>query len=101
MPKGKGKWIQLPIEFSIAAFRLGHSMVRAAYDWNRIFANGGGTLEFLFRFSGTSGGFNPFGDINDQEAGLFERLPTNWRTDGWRSAVGAGAGMVEVTALPT
>ena len=24
----------MPIEFSIAAFRLGHSMVREAYDWN-------------------------------------------------------------------
>ncbi len=73
----------MPIEFSIAAFRLGHSMVRAAYDWNRVFADGAGTLEFLFRFSGTSGGFSPFGDINDQEAGLFERLPTNWTVD-WR-----------------
>jgi hypothetical protein len=57
--------------------------VRAAYDWNRIFSGDGGTLELLFRFSGTSGGFNPGGDINDQEAGLFERLPTNWTVD-WR-----------------
>ena len=73
----------MPIEFSVAAYRLGHSMVRAAYDWNRVFSGDGGTLEFLFRFSGTSGGFNPFGDINDQEAGLFERLPTNWTVD-WR-----------------
>ncbi len=73
----------MPIEFSVAAFRLGHSMVRAAYDWNRIFAGRSGTLEFLFRFSGTSGNFSPFGDINDQEAGLFERLPTNWAVD-WR-----------------
>ena len=73
----------MPIEFSVAAYRLGHSMVRAAYDWNRIFSGDGGTLELLFRFSGTSGGFNPGGDINDQETGLFERLPTNWTVD-WR-----------------
>jgi len=74
----------MPIEFSIAAYRLGHSMVRAAYNWNRIFANGRGTLPFLFIFSGTSGNFDPFAaDINDPESGLFERLPTNWTVD-WR-----------------
>jgi hypothetical protein len=74
----------MPIEFSIAAYRLGHSMVRAGYNWNRIFANGRGTLKFLFIFSGTSGNFDPFAaDINDPESGLFERLPTNWTVD-WR-----------------
>src|SRR3954447_8867568 len=41
----------MPIEFSVAAFRLGHSMIRAAYNWNRIFDAGGGTLDFLFLFS--------------------------------------------------
>ncbi|HKG35222.1 MAG TPA: peroxidase family protein, partial [Solirubrobacterales bacterium] len=29
----------MPIEFSIAGFRLGHAMVRAAYNWNKIFDN--------------------------------------------------------------
>ena len=24
----------MPIEFSVAAFRLGHSMIRQAYNWN-------------------------------------------------------------------
>ena len=33
----------MPIEFSVAAFRLGHSMVRAAYNWNKIFDDGSGT----------------------------------------------------------
>ncbi|GAA2542767.1 heme peroxidase family protein [Winogradskya consettensis] len=74
----------MPIEFSIAAYRLGHSMVRAAYDWNRIFAGGAGSLLLLFTFSGTSGNFDPFGpDVSDPETGLFERLPTNWAVD-WR-----------------
>ncbi|WP_202963963.1 peroxidase family protein [Actinoplanes friuliensis] len=74
----------MPIEFSVAAYRLGHSMVRAAYDWNRIFSGNRGTLPFLFIFSGTSGNFDPFSpNINDQESGLFERLPTNWAVD-WR-----------------
>ena len=45
----------MPIEFSVAAFRLGHSMIRAAYNWNRVFADGAGTLELLFEFSGGSG----------------------------------------------
>ena len=42
----------MPVEFSVAAYRLGHSMVRAAYEWNGVFEDGGGTLEFLFTFSG-------------------------------------------------
>ena len=45
----------MPIEFSVAAYRLGHSMVRAAYNWNVNFDNGEGTLDLLFSFSGTSG----------------------------------------------
>jgi hypothetical protein len=34
----------MPIEFSVAAYRLGHNMIRAAYNWNKDFDNGGGTL---------------------------------------------------------
>ena len=74
----------MPIEFSVAAYRLGHSMVRAAYDWNRIFSGTIASLKLLFIFSGTSGNFNPGeADVNNQESGLFERLPTNWAVD-WR-----------------
>lgn len=62
----------MPIEFSVAAFRLGHSMVRAAYDWNARFPAGSGSLDLLFTFSATSGdlGGNP-------------TLPSNWIAD-WR-----------------
>jgi Animal haem peroxidase len=45
----------MPIEFSIAGFRLGHAMVRAAYNWNKVFDNGSGALEYLFIFSATGG----------------------------------------------
>ena len=45
----------MPVEFSVAAFRLGHSMIRAKYDWNVEFDNGTGSLPLLFDFSGTSG----------------------------------------------
>ena len=62
----------MPIEFSVAAFRLGHSMIRDAYNWNRRFPGVQGSLDFLFTFSGTSG--DMFGDI---------RLPSNWIAD-WR-----------------
>ena len=45
----------MPVEFSVAAFRFGHSMVRSTYNWNAVFDDGGGTLELLFDFSATSG----------------------------------------------
>jgi hypothetical protein len=60
----------MPIEFSVAAFRLGHSMIRRAYNWNARFPGNQGTLDFLFLFSGTSGGLG--GEL---------RLPSNWIAD--------------------
>lgn len=62
----------MPVEFSVAAFRLGHSMIREAYDWNARFPDGAGSLGLLFDFSGTSGSL-----------GGFETLPSNWIAD-WR-----------------
>jgi hypothetical protein len=70
----------MPIEFSVAAFRLGHSMVGPRYEWNAIFQTGGpggpATLPDLFNFSGRSGTLSPDGQT-------FERLPSNWVAD-WR-----------------
>jgi heme peroxidase len=43
----------MPVEFSVAAFRLGHSMIRAQYSWNAGFP--GATLTQLFQFAGLSG----------------------------------------------
>jgi hypothetical protein len=62
----------MPIEFSVACFRLGHSMVRGAYNWNINFPSGAGTLDFLFTFSATGG--NLGGDT---------RLADIWVAD-WR-----------------
>jgi hypothetical protein len=71
----------IPIEFSVAAYRLGHSMVREDYDYNRVFGPGPGrlanaTLSVLFAFTGFSGR-----DI----AGSIQEMPvpTNWIID-WR-----------------
>jgi hypothetical protein len=69
----------MPIEFSVACYRFGHSMVRNVYDYNRNFGRkpeGGpgfiipnATLNLLFLFTGKSA--NPFG-------GNTQTLPHNW-----------------------
>ena len=62
----------MPIEFSVAGFRLGHSMVRPAYDWNRRFPDEAGALFWMFEFS--AGGGPLGGNL---------KLASNWITD-WR-----------------
>ncbi len=62
----------MPVEFSVAAFRMGHSMIREAYNWNAVFPDGAGSLDLLFFFSGTSG-----------ELGGNKKLVSNWIAD-WR-----------------
>jgi len=89
-----GDTATMPIEFSVAAYRLGHSMIRGAYQWNRVFNNGPtGTLRIaslfqLFTFTGTSGNLTPTDPntpavLDDPNSGTFLRLPTNWIVD-WR-----------------
>jgi hypothetical protein len=55
--------VYMPLEFSVAAYRFGHSMVRGFYDYNRNFGrkNGGrgavrpfATFEQIFAFSGSA-----------------------------------------------
>lgn len=63
---------RMPVEFSVAAFRLGHSMVRPVYDWNRRFPAGVGLLDYMFQFSALGG-----------DLGGEDRLLSNWIAD-WR-----------------
>ncbi|MGB7433498.1 MAG: peroxidase family protein [Ahrensia sp.] len=75
MTHGAGEVPFMPLEFSVAAYRHGHSQVREVYDWNVNFGTGSGILPsspfgLLFDFSGGSG------TRLDQE-----NLPTNWVAD--------------------
>jgi len=75
----------IPVEFSAAAYRLGHSMVRERYDHNRIFGFGISSLATLFHFTGKSGGI--VGQLATDEIGgpgqPMQKLPSNWAID-WR-----------------
>ena len=64
----------MPIEFSIGAYRLGHSMVRGAYNWNKIFDDGAGALGLLFTFSATSGDLDGFPHLISPWIADFRRL---------------------------
>jgi hypothetical protein len=75
----------IPIEFSVAAYRLGHSMVRGGYQWNSVFKAPGGlalaTFDLLFRFSELSG------VAADEDV----PIPSNWAID-WRRFYDFGSG---------
>lgn len=65
----------MPLEFSVAAYRFGHSMVRGAYDFNRNFGRPGNAIDsasffLLFAFTGNGTPQPFFGDT--------EVLPFNW-----------------------
>jgi hypothetical protein len=78
-PKGPapGTRLCMPVEFSVAAYRLGHSMIRNAYQWNRVFSSTGLAgfvpgLNLFFEFSKVSG------DLGGEPT-----LPSDWIAD-WR-----------------
>jgi hypothetical protein len=69
----------MPVEFSAAAYRLGHSMVRQRYSHNKVF-NTPQDFSLFFLFSGLSGDI--IGDLAAGGGG-FPTLPSNWIID-WR-----------------
>ncbi len=83
----------MPLEFSAAAYRFGHSMVRENYDYNRNFGRGpnafikNSPLDLLFAFTGGGGAID-----------VSKRLPKKWVID-WTRFVGV-APMDQDGALP-
>jgi hypothetical protein len=75
----------LPLEFTVAGYRFGHTMIRDDYDFNVNFNRGGepafpATLDLLFTFTALSG-----------QLGEFDTLPDNWIIE-WQHFVDTGAG---------
>ncbi len=72
----------MPLEFAVAAFRFGHTMVRSDYDFNLNFNTSGdpntfpATLDLLFVFTALTG-----------TLGDFETLPENWIIE-WENFTG-------------
>jgi Animal haem peroxidase len=85
----------MPLEFSVAAYRFGHSMVRADYDFNLNFNKGGepgtfpATLGLLFTFSALSG-----------QLGEFETLPENWIIE-WENFLNVGGPFNRARSIDT
>lgn len=72
----------MPLEFSVACYRFGHTMVRRDYDFNVNFNTTGApgtfpaTLGLLFTFTALTG-----------QLGDFETLPENWIIE-WENFIG-------------
>ena len=75
----------MPIEYAVAAYRFGHSMIREVYSHNVVFRPGGATpatLRLLFDFTAKSGRI--IGALEPAAVPLPQPvLPSNWVID-WR-----------------
>lgn len=63
---GDTDFLYLPLEFTVGAFRFGHSMVRSSYNLNEITLSKDARLDFLIRF------------IKKSEVSLKNRLRSSW-----------------------
>ena len=82
----------MPLEFSVAGYRFGHTMVRNAYNFNVNFNFRGGipaTLGLLFTFTALSG-----------ELGGTDTLPENWIIE-WENFVDAGGRFDQARRMDT
>jgi nucleoid-associated protein YgaU len=77
----------LPLEFTVAAYRFGHTMVRDSYDFNLNFSPA--SLGLLFTFTALSG-----------ELGDFDTLPDNWIIQ-WERFIGPGGGKNKARRIDT
>ncbi|WP_340698591.1 heme peroxidase family protein [Cellulosimicrobium funkei] len=77
--------ISMPLEFAVAAFRFGHSMIRDSYDFNVNFTGpppANASLTQLFQFTGNGGSLRP----GPQGTPV---LPSNWPIE-WARFVDKG-----------
>lgn len=83
----------MPLEYAVAAYRFGHTMVRAAYNFNLNFnlrPDGvPATLELLFTFTALSG-----------EIGGLDTLPDNWIIE-WENIIGDNPDISKTRRLDT
>lgn len=82
----------MPLEFAVAAYRFGHTMVRAGYNFNLNFNfadNNPATLELLFTFTALSG----------QIADL-DTVPDNWIIE-WENIIGDDPSVNKARRLDT
>lgn len=77
----------MPAEFSFAAYRFGHSMVRTKYNFNLNFKDT--DLGALFSFTALSGQIRP--DISPPVGEGFPTLPENWIIE-WERLLPLSAG---------
>jgi hypothetical protein len=73
----------MPLEFTVAAYRFGHSMIRSVYNFNVNFKIGNpslppATLDFLFAFTALSGQLAPAPDGGVPAGQGDPTLPENW-----------------------
>jgi hypothetical protein len=86
-PRQKGERFFLPFEFTVAAYRFGHTMIRHVYDHNVNFPDA--TLLQLFTFTALSGNLSPLPGAADP--GGLDTLPDNWIIE-WDHFVDTGDG---------
>lgn len=68
---GEAEELFMPVEFSAAGYRFGHSMIRTIYDFNLNFVDAG--LDLLFTFTALSGQLGENIDLPPSDT-----LPENW-----------------------
>ena len=67
--------IRMPVEFSVASYRFGHSMIRDVYNFNKNFPKR--KFSFAFLFTGQGGNTSGTGD-GDQKGQLHAAWRINW-----------------------